>query len=105
MDFLRQSYAKINTLNNIIASLLQFHSYAVQNHTIDDEEDEEEEVVPHKRRKVRQNQEIPDVVQITDTTDNNGNMEQEGHGNEHSADADEDAAPPMTPYGEMNEGI
>ena len=102
-DFLHPSYAKLDTINDIIASLLQFHGYDVQHHTIDDEEDGEEEVVPRKRRKVCHNQEAPNVVQIPDTNDNNGNLEQEGLGNEDLPNVDEDAAPHMTPYEEMRE--
>ena len=61
-DFLHPSYAKLGTINDIIASLLQFHGYDVQHHTIDDEEDGEEDVVPPKRRKVCHNLETPNVV-------------------------------------------
>ena len=52
VDFLHPSYAKMDTIDSIIESLLQFHGYDANNHpSLEDDLEDEEPSVSNKRRK------------------------------------------------------
>jgi hypothetical protein len=75
VDFLHPSYAKLDTVNDIIASLLEFHGYDANNHHCDDDLGDEEPPVPKKRRKQNPKQNRNNIE--VEENDNDGEVQED----------------------------
>ena len=75
VDFQHPSYAKLETVNDIIASLLEFHGYDANHHCIDDDMDDEEPPVQKKRRRLDMKQNKNNIE--AEENDNDGEVHED----------------------------
>ena len=92
VDFHHPSYAKIDTINDIIAGILDFHGFNVANHHVGDAKEEEP---PRKRRRVKPTQDDP----ADDFIDENDNSFAEEGGDVLESDEDSpESEQVLSPY-------
>lgn len=105
VDFLHPSYAKMDTIDSIIESLLQFHGYDANNHpSLEDDLEDEEPSVSNKRRKVQPRQNMNNIE--LEVNDNEPVISDEGQELDHGEEEEIGAAehqPEISAYERMRD--